>query len=119
MITVKRFTLTEEHVKLLRRVRVSWNDCCGGFDAPTVDPKRPYGNSSVCNDIHEILTGESIGRENSERDELTPEEEKRYFKLHNETKIALQVVLTTGSFVLGDYELVGCGKYWLKIVGGY
>lgn len=51
------FTVTDEHVKLLRRFQVGWQDCETG--APEIDPKRPYGNSAVPEDIHEILTGES------------------------------------------------------------
>jgi hypothetical protein len=47
------FTVTDEHLKLLRRTNVGWED--GEFGAPSIDCKRPYGNSSVYNDIAEIL----------------------------------------------------------------
>lgn len=38
------FTVTGEHVKLFRRLNINEN-IYGGF--PTVDPKRPFGNSDV------------------------------------------------------------------------
>lgn len=47
------FTVTDDHLKLLRRASVGWSDC--EFGAPEIDPKRPYGNSNVLGDIAEIL----------------------------------------------------------------
>jgi len=41
-----RFELTEQHLKLIRRMTVRYNDYCE-FGAPEIDPKRPYGNSSA------------------------------------------------------------------------
>lgn len=46
------FEVTENHIKLLKRMIVQWNDV--EFGAPTIDPKRPYGNSDVINDIRKI-----------------------------------------------------------------
>jgi len=43
------FTVTDEHLKLLRRFHVGWHDCKTG--APEIDPKHPYGNSAVPEDI--------------------------------------------------------------------
>ena len=51
----KLFELTEEHIKLLRQMCVSWDDC--EFGAPAIDCKRPYGNSDVYSDIAKILGG--------------------------------------------------------------
>ncbi len=110
---IEKFKLTEQHIKLLRRFEIGWQDC--EFGAPEVDPKRPYGNSSVLEDIHEILTGEIIGCTDSKRDELTAAEEKEYRKLHAETETALQIVLATGKFLPGTYELQDYGTDW-KIV---
>ena len=104
------FTVTEQHLKLLRRFRVGWQDCETG--APEIDPKRSYGNSAVLADIHEILTGETIGCTDSKRDELTDTETKRYDKLHRETEIALQIALATGQFKAGEYELEEYGAEW-------
>jgi hypothetical protein len=55
------FTLTENHLKLLQKMWVGWSTC--EFGAPEIDPKRPYGNSDVIGDIHEILTDTYSSRE--------------------------------------------------------
>jgi hypothetical protein len=89
------FELTEDHVKLLRRMCVGWRGC--EFGAPEIDPKRPYGNSSVECDIHEILTGEKDY-------ELTDELRELYGALHSDTATALQIVLNTGSFEIGTFR---------------
>jgi hypothetical protein len=109
---IKKFTVTKDHLKLLRRMYVDWDYC--EFGAPAIDPKRPYGNSSVLNDIHEIITGEEIGMVDSKRDELTECEEERYLKLHKETKTALQIVLAVGKFEIGDYEADNYDIKWKK-----
>lgn len=92
----RTFTLTEDHVKLLRRAYVGWQDCETG--APEVDPKRPYGNSSVAQDIAEIL-GEEYDQEDP-----SESQDRRLLTLHRETQLALQVVLATGAFKLGNYK---------------
>lgn len=90
-----RFTLTEEHIKLLQAMWVDWQD-----GAPAIEPKRPYGNSDVPGDIHELLTGESV---DNDVVVLNREQRDRYLALHRETETALQVVLRAGSFEPGDY----------------
>ncbi len=52
----KKFEVKLEHLKLLKRAYVRWEDC--EFGAPSIDCKRPYGNSSVVEDMFEILYGE-------------------------------------------------------------
>jgi len=89
------FTLTEEHIKLIRRMYVGWCEC--EYGAPEIDPKRPYGNSWVAGDVHEILTGKSP-------EYLSDFIENKYNKLHRETETALQIVLTTGKFEPGNYK---------------
>ena len=104
------FTVTEQHLKLLRRFNVGWQDCETG--APEIDPKRPYGNSAVPEDIHEILTGETIGCTDSKREELTVKETEDYMKLHRETETALQIALSTGQFKAGNYEAEAYSAEW-------
>lgn len=110
---INRFVLTEDHIKLLRRMCVGWDDCETG--APAIDPKRPYGNSSVNDDIHEILTGEHINRGEDTRGNLTEEEDEKYSKLHKETQEALQIVLHTGKFEPGTYERGEYGIDWKRV----
>ena len=112
MQSTKHFTITKKHLKLLRHMYVGWDDCETG--APTIDPKRPYGNSSVDNDVHMILTGETIGRIDSKRDELTSKESERYMKLHQETETALQIVLSVGKFKVGKYKAEMYANKWRK-----
>lgn len=101
------FTLTEEHVTLLRRMYVGW--CGDEFGAPEIDPKRPYGNSNVVRDMYEILAGATATWDDDHGmpSGLSPEEWDpevvRLEELHKETRTALQVVLATGSFEPGEY----------------
>ena len=50
---IDEITITDEHLKLLQRMYIRWED--GEYGAPAVDCKRPYGNSDVAADIYEIL----------------------------------------------------------------
>lgn len=101
----QRFVLREKHLKLLSKMNVSWWDA--EFGAPCIDPKRPYGNSSVIKDMAEILGIE--GKECPHCGEMLEEQdEERLRNLHKETEIALQIVLSTQSFKPGIYEV---GKY--------
>lgn len=96
----KEFILKKEHLKLLKNAYVSWEGC--EYGSPTIDCKRPYGNSWVENDIRKILKNKK----------LTDEECR---KLHDETEIALQIALInisrkvkTGKYMIHDY-----GKSWV------
>ena len=48
-----KFEVTEQHLVLARHMYVGWQNC--EFGAPEIDPKRPYGNSDVEDDICKIL----------------------------------------------------------------
>lgn len=98
---IERFTLTERHVKLLRRMFVGW--CNAEFGAPALNPKRPYGNSYAEGDMAEILNVEPEDMEDGEK-RLSDRQHEMLRSLHRETETALQVVLTTGAFEPGDYE---------------
>ena len=91
-----RFQLTEDHIKLLRRAYVSWDD--GEFGAPAIDCKRPYGNSFVEGDVAEIL-----GWTVNEEDGLNGEQRAAAEKIHRQTQAALQIVLVTGAMIAGEY----------------
>lgn len=89
------FTVTGQHLKLLRRANVEWDDI--EFGAPCIDGKRPYGNGDVIGDIAEILGRDLPGGDYPEN------VEEALTKLHAETGIALQIALTTGEFREGRY----------------
>lgn len=94
---VKMFEITEAHLKLLRAANVGWDNC--EFGAPAIDCKRPYGNSSVIEDMREILGCPHECAENLEA-------------IHNETKTALQIVLSVGYFKCGTYTAEEYSKVW-------
>jgi hypothetical protein len=102
------FTITEDHLKLLRRFIVGWQDCETG--APEIDPKRPYGNSDVPLDVAEILGWPTPNEETMSGREYDAAREtlrERAMTIHCETRTALEIVLRTGIFEPGTYERVG------------
>lgn len=102
---VTQFVMTENHLILLRAMNVGW--CGDEYGAPAIDPKRPYGNGDVEEDIAEL-----IGLRLANPDLLTGDFLR---KLHEQTETALQVVLATGTFEAGTYE---CDRYcrnWRKV----
>lgn len=112
------FTLTDEHIKLLSNSYVSWIASDNNFGSACIDGNRPYGNSNITIDIHELLTGELIDEDNPEiegeeynvYDVLHGKIHDRYRTIHKETETALQIILHTKSFETGVYLLKGFGK---------
>jgi hypothetical protein len=100
------FTVTEEHLKLLRRANVDWEDC--EFGAPAIDCKRPYGNSDVVADIGEILGYEEEYWQDPVTGDYNETIADNFAQLHAETAIVLQIALATGEFRPGRYV---CEKY--------
>lgn len=97
---VREFTVSGEHLRLLRRAHVFWDEA--EFGAPSIDPKRPYGNSNVYGDIAEILdVPETEWTDEGPSPHL--DAEWRFRRLHVETAIALQIALATGEFRTGRY----------------
>lgn len=113
------FEMTKDHIALMQRMWVNWND--DAYEgAPEIDLKRPYGNSDVIQDVAEIVAGYPEpfsweGRDeyiDFDRDgdikrvrtidgrELTSKDLQR---LHTEMEFALQIALSTLSFVPGTY----------------
>jgi len=116
----KNFTLTEDHITLLRSMYVGWQDCETG--APEIDPKRPYGNGDVSGDVIELLNWKDIGEMDEEdQDDFYESDEydqlrDRAEKIHNQTMTALQIILYTGEFVVGDYiNKEDYGIDWVKV----
>lgn len=130
----KQFEIKPEHLKLLQQMVVDYDEECE-FGAPIIDPKRPYGNSAVYQDMLEILGLKEIkegiyefelnGRkwllkgedkyniylEGADEEELI----KELDKLHRETETALQICLSTQSFETGIFEAEEYSSEWKKI----
>jgi hypothetical protein len=106
------FTVTDQHLALLRKANVRWEDV--EFGAPAIDGKRPYGNGSVTRDIAEILNEPgwqaAVAEDDRHDDDRAveswlEENNDRLVRLHAETGIALQIALATGAFATGNYRL--------------
>jgi hypothetical protein len=82
------FRVRPEHITLLQNTYVSWDDC--EFGAPSIDCKRPYGNSSVLRNMAEILNV-PMTEDNYGDLELPDDEVRRLYALHRETQTALQI----------------------------
>ena len=111
---VTEFTVTDEHLKLLRRAYVGWDDC--EFGAPAIDCKRPYGNSDVIADIAEILEVPDDQWRDEDGDAF-PDAQEAFTKLHAETAIVLQIALATGEFRPGRYVCEKYGRNWRPAEG--
>lgn len=127
---VEVFEMSKFHVRLLHHMYVDWND--QAYDgAPAIGLKRPYGNSDMLSDIAEIVVGQrgEFPNERHGKPYLDPEEYTRFDRegeiisidvhdedgiqvlprqaleiLHRETQVALQIVLSTGSWEPGTYR---------------
>ena len=107
-----RFTLTTDHVTLLRHAYTSWDDC--EFGAPSISPKRPYGNGDVVSDMARLLRVEAVPTDDGET-HWPPGTGDRMTALHRELETALQVVLAAGSFVPGDYVADKYRRNWRPV----
>lgn len=96
---MKTFLVTHEHLKLLRRMEIRWEDC--EYGAPAVDPKRPYGNSDVEDDIVEILGWEY---EEDEWDGIPADIRGAAFDIHKEMQTVLQILVVNLHIYPGKYE---------------
>lgn len=98
-MSTERFTVTKDHLRLIRHMHIDWNGDESG--APTVDPKRPYGNSDVALDVIDVL-GWTAMMDPDDWD-VRPEQRDKAMALHRATATALQIVLCTGKFEPGTY----------------
>lgn len=108
--SVTSFTVTDEHLKLLRRANVGWDDC--EFGAPAIDCKRPYGNSDVISDIGEILGYRQEYWWDAFTEEYNETIADNFAELHAETGVVLQIALATGEFRPGRYIRDKYGINW-------
>jgi hypothetical protein len=82
----KEFVVTDQHIKLLKEMNVSWWDC--EFGAPAIDCKRPYGNSDVYRDIAEILDIKP-----DENDEFSEDQQFDMDEIHEDMQVVLQILV--------------------------
>lgn len=93
--TPKRFVVKDYHMKLLDRLWFDFHDDIE-FGAPAVDPKRPYGNSDVYDDIAEITGIEGETDEWGNKD-FSPEQIKFMDMIHREMTTVLQILVANAA----------------------
>lgn len=113
MLNIERFEVTENHLKLLKRMCVDWNDC--EFGAPSIDPKRPYGNSNVISDMREIL--DLDGKKCPHCGELCEEtnvSDQKLSELHEEMQFVLAILVDNykKGITTGIYKREVYGGKW-------
>jgi hypothetical protein len=111
MNDVERFTVTPEHVALLRAAYVGWDSC--EFGAPAIDCKRPYGNSDVLRDMAGILNVPQV--ETEDGSVWSKAEAERMRCVHAETRTALQIFLRTGTMEPGTYKAPFYTQDWQRV----
>jgi hypothetical protein len=101
---MKTFTVTKEHILLLKNLQVEWSDV--EFGAPEIDPKRPYGNSDVIRDIAEIIYGPKAYNEMVDEDGLLPAKtEDKLCNLHKDMQTVLQICVFNNGVKAKTYVL--------------
>lgn len=105
-VITSKFTVTENHLKLAKKMYVLWSPY-GRFGAPCIDPKRPYGNSEVFEDIAEVIGMKQPDYEEDE--DWTDDQARTLLGFHEDMKKVLQIAIRTGKFEVGEYE---CSDYW-------
>ena len=101
------FTLTEQHLKLLKFLRWSIND--KGFIVGTedeIEDPAPFGENNLYEAIDLILNGmpEDFDPFNTEDIKVYSDEQKaEWDKLYSELPMALDIVLFNGHFELNTY----------------
>jgi hypothetical protein len=110
----REFTVTEDHLKLLRHLGdggLYWDPGESFGGAPYFGPKKPYGNSNVPRDVARIVGAPDSDLQQWDDDDREPEAkvEDRYLRLHVEAGIALKIVLATGEFRPGRFT---CTDAW-------
>lgn len=110
----KYFTVTDDHLKLLERLQFTYEDYME-FGAPAVDPKRPYGNSGVYEDLGEILGWEPADEDRWGETSYSDIQRERPLKLHKSMATVLQIMVTNNGVEVGDYEASRYGSVWRRI----
>jgi hypothetical protein len=109
--TVESFIVTQYHINLLRRMHIDW--CYDEFGSPAVDPKRPFGNSDVYQDMLEILGL----HQPDEWTDIAPEQADYLNSIYAQTAVALQILVSTGNVEPGEYTREKYSSNWVRSGG--
>lgn len=118
-MSVIRFELKEEHIKLLKHLR--WSLLYDKFIVSAediVEDTAPFGCDDIYEGIDLILNGKPASV-NSSPEHLTQgyskEQKLEWDKLYSELPIALDVILYNGHFNLGIYKTRFHDRDWKQI----
>jgi len=118
-MSLLKFELKEEHIKLLKHLRWSLNDnkvMSVGDDKEEYGDS-PFGGDDVYEDMTLILKGkpEKFNPMDDETLVIISEVEVDSLKqLLNELPTALDIILYTGSFEVGHYKTKWYDRNWIK-----
>ena len=117
-MSVLKFELKEEHIKLLKHLRWSKdkNNLIVGIDDE--EESLPFGENNIYEAIDLILNGrpEDVNPfETEDYTEYSDEQKKEWDQLYTELPIALDVILHNQSFGLGSYKTKYHDRNWKKM----
>lgn len=105
----KHFVVTEGHIKLLPHLWFDFN-AYAEFGVPEVDPKRPYGNSDVYEDIAEIL-----GIEPEDGECFTQAQEHYLYQILTEMTNVINITVRNNGVEVGTYTAPAYSQNWRRI----
>jgi hypothetical protein len=115
------FTVTDQHLRLLKAASVKPSSEIDGsmFGAPTIDPRRPYGDRDVYRSMIRILDYKmppnGSQKWDVETDEIPDATENALDQLHSEIEIVLKICLNRQSFETGQFYWPEPGEDWVKV----
>ncbi len=117
-MSVIKFELKEEHVKLLQHLRWSKgkNNVIVGLDEE--EDSVPFGENNIYEAIDLILNGRPEEFNPHEDDAIinySTEQKEIWDKLYSELPTALDIILYTGKFELGNYKTKFHDRNWKKM----
>lgn len=116
-MSVLLFELKEDHVKLIRQLK--WHTNVDGIiqtclrDDETTS-KSPFGGDSLVEDLGTIIYGQTEDFDPFESEGLNYTEEQReeLIHLYEELPTALEIVMQSGDFKLGNYKSKFHDRNW-------
>jgi hypothetical protein len=118
-MSVLKFELKEEHVKLLKNLRWSIRDnVIVNMFNDGEDYIPPFGEDNLYEAMDIILNGVPEDFDPMTTDsfkEYSSEQKSQWDKLYSELPIALDIVLFNGNYELGTYKTKWHLRNWIKI----
>lgn len=117
-MSVVKFELKEEHIKLLKHLRWSKDKNNLIVNISDDEDSIPFGSDNLYEAIDLILNGRPEDFDPFETHDLieyTDEQKSEWDKLYDELPLALDVILFNQSFDLGHYKTKYHDRNWKKM----